>query len=127
MVRAGIAASACKPMRALQAPHEENGGRGPPYATFSGGRRFFRIVLVLRRASSCGFHPCFRHVSVTDVLLAGTYWNCLSRIERDGFMDYFHMCAYGLRGHSPAKPMPGTIPEPPENNSAKPARQADVP
>jgi hypothetical protein len=30
MVRAGIAASACTPMRALQAP--QIGGRGPPYA-----------------------------------------------------------------------------------------------
>ena len=31
MVRAGIAASACKPMRALQAPNE-SGGRNPPDA-----------------------------------------------------------------------------------------------
>ena len=72
-------------------------------------RRLFRIVLGgLRRTSSCGFHPCFRHVSAIEVLLAGTYWKRLSRIERDGFIDYLQISA--TRPASAQSPCRGSMP-----------------
>ena len=67
------------------------GNQATVSGALSGARRLFRIILSFRRISSCGFQPCLRHVSATEVLLAGTDWNCLSRIERDGFIDYFHI------------------------------------